>query len=292
MAKKSVDDRALNKDVFQCLRQRLVLSKRTHIVEVGGGIGTMIQRLFESIPRFDVDYTLLDVEAENLAAVIPLFSDYAVQHGLRMQVVGTDQFVVSAPDQTCRVKLLAADLLNLPSLSLPLVDGIIAHAVLDLLPLGRALPLLRGCLKADGWLYATINFDGLTLFEPQLDVRLDTLIQRVYHNSMDNRRVDGVASAGSQAGRKMFHALREHGFEVQAGGASDWFVFADQGKYWGDEAFFLEFLLGFVEDSVGKSKVVDAPALQEWLSQRRRQIQNGDLLLVTHQYDYFALPLR
>jgi SAM-dependent methyltransferase len=231
----------------------------------------------------------MDVEMEYLAAVIPLFSAYAAQHPLRLEVLRDDQLILSAAGKICRVKLLAADLLDLPDLHLSPFDGVIAHAVLDLLPLNRTLPVLYDSLKPCGWLYSTINFDGLTLLEPEIDPALDTAILRAYHDSMDQRSVgEGQVSAGSYAGRKLFHALRKNDFEIQAAGASDWFVFANQGKYPFDEAFFLEFMLRFFEDSVGKSGVVNENLFHAWLNRRREQVKHGTLMLVTHQYDYFA----
>jgi SAM-dependent MidA family methyltransferase len=42
-AKKTVDDRALNKDVWQRLRQ--AMPDQPDILEIGAGIGTMVERL-------------------------------------------------------------------------------------------------------------------------------------------------------------------------------------------------------------------------------------------------------
>lgn len=290
MAKKSVDDRALNKDVFQHLSQSLAAPGHLRVLEVGAGIGTMIQRLFETVPFFDVDYTLMDVALDNLAAVLPVLSDYANQNHIHMQILEKDHFVLSADGKQCRIHLLEGDLMELPDFDIPRWDGIIAHAVLDLLPLDAALPVLFASLKAGGWLYSTINFDGMTLLEPEIDRSLDHQIINAYHDSMDNRRLDGFASAGSLTGRKLFYALQKQQFKIQAAGASDWFVFAnEEGIYPFDEAFFLECILDFFEESVGNSKLVGSTQFQRWLELRRKQVKTGALMLVTHQYDYFAV---
>ena len=60
-AKKSVDDRALNRQVLADLR-RLVPSPSAHVLEIGAGLGTMAARLLEwQVLRSGV-YTLLDVD--------------------------------------------------------------------------------------------------------------------------------------------------------------------------------------------------------------------------------------
>lgn len=289
MAKKTVDDRALNKDVFQHVSQQLVVSGRKRILEVGAGIGTMIQRFFETVPSFDVDYTLMDVEEDNLAVVFSVFFDYANRHHIQMQVLEKDRFILSADGKQCRVHLLEGDLLKLPDFGFDPWDGIITHAVLDLLPLEAALPVLFDCLKPGGWLYSTINFDGMTLLEPEIDPILDYQIIRAYHNSMDDRRLGELTSAGSLTGRKLFFALQEYNFLIQGAGASDWFVFANEGLYPSDEAYFLECILGFFEESVGKSGVIESGQFQDWLEKRRSQVKSGALMLVTHQYDYFVV---
>lgn len=289
MAKKTVDDRALNKDVFQYVDQQLAVSERMRILEVGGGVGTMIQRLFETVPFFDVDYTLMDVEADNLAVVLSVFSDYASRHHIQMDILEKDHFILSTDGKKARVHLLEGDLLKLPDFDFEPWDGIITHAVLDLLPLDAALPVLFACLKPGGWLYSTINFDGMTLLEPEIDPILDYQIMRAYHNSMDARRLGELTSAGSLTGRKLFFALQEYNFLIQGAGASDWFVFANEGLYPSDEAYFLECILDFFEESVGRRGVIESDQFQGWLEQRRGQIKSGALILITHQYDYFAL---
>ena len=46
LSKQTVDDRALNKDVLSALRANLPPQPAT-IIEVGGGIGTMLKRLVQ-----------------------------------------------------------------------------------------------------------------------------------------------------------------------------------------------------------------------------------------------------
>ena len=57
-AKKTVDDRALNAHVWQALRQQMPTSPA--ILEVGAGIGTMVERLAEQQFISSATYTAID----------------------------------------------------------------------------------------------------------------------------------------------------------------------------------------------------------------------------------------
>ena len=70
-------------------------------------------------------------------------------------------------------------------------DLIIAHALLDLLHLPAALPVLLQMVRPAGLFYFSINFDGATLFLPEIDPELDAQIEALYHRSMDTRITDG-----------------------------------------------------------------------------------------------------
>ena len=100
-------------------------------------------------------------------------------------------------------------------------DLIIAHALLDLLHLPTALPVLLQMVRPAGLFYFSINFDGATLFLPEVVPELDGRIEALYHHSMDTRITDGQPSGDSRTGRRLFHALRAYGAEVLAAGSSD-----------------------------------------------------------------------
>ena len=64
-AKKSVDDRALNRHVLAELR-RLLPPGKPRVLEIGAGLGTMVARLLEWRVITVGEYTLLDVDARLL----------------------------------------------------------------------------------------------------------------------------------------------------------------------------------------------------------------------------------
>ncbi|MCZ7668824.1 MAG: class I SAM-dependent methyltransferase [Chloroflexi bacterium] len=57
-AKKSVDDRALNKDIWQRLQQEM--PDQPDILEIGAGIGTMVERLVAEGMVRNGRYTAID----------------------------------------------------------------------------------------------------------------------------------------------------------------------------------------------------------------------------------------
>jgi hypothetical protein len=161
-------------------------------------------------------------------------------------------------------------------------DLLIAHAFLDLLPMPESMPKLLSLTKDLAWL--TINFDGMTTFEPAIDPGLDEKIERLYHETMDTRPTGG----DSLAGRHLFGHLRAADADILAAGASDWVVYPRDGKYPPEEAYFLHFILHFFEESLTGHPALDSGAFCAWLEARRAQIERGELIYIAHQMDFLA----
>jgi hypothetical protein len=164
----------------------------------------------------------------------------------------------------------------------------VANAVLDLFDIPAALEQIVELTCQRGWFYVSINFDGLTILEPTVDPILDEQIIRLYHQSMDERRVNGKHSGDSRAGRHLFQYLRQAGLEIVEAGGSDWVVFARDGRYGGDEAYFLRHILHFFEESLAGCPELDPVRFQSWLAERRAQIERGELVYIAHQLDFLA----
>jgi hypothetical protein len=161
-------------------------------------------------------------------------------------------------------------------------DLLIAHAFLDLLPMPESVPELVSLTRNLAWL--TINFDGVTAFEPTMDAALDAQTERLYHETMNVRPTGG----DSQSGRHLFRHLQNAGMEILAAGASDWVVHATNGKYPKDEAYFLHFILHFFEESLANHAELETNAFANWLNGRRAQIERGELVYIAHQLDFLA----
>ena len=266
-AKKSVDDRALNRLVWDRLADEIATrNSALDVLEIGAGIGTMAERVAEWGLLTNGHYTALDSEAENVAAARARLGEG--KGDLRLSLEQADVFEFAArPDQQQRYDLL------------------IAHAVLDLFDIPRALPRLLSVLKPGGLCYFTINFDGATIFEPVIEPVLDAQIETLYHRSMDERITDGQPSGDSRSGRHLFHLLPSAGVEVLAAGSSDWVVFGS-GDYPDDEAYFLHCILHFVESTLTGHPELEKKAFAQWMSKRRRQIAAGELVYIAHQMDF------
>ena len=281
LSKQSVDDRALNRNVLDSLKANLPAAP-IRIIEVGAGIGTMLARLI----RWDVvtkaDYILVDEMAENIQTAWDWIPLWAGESGLGVERSEENQLRVFDQTRDVRIRLECADVFDFIQKNKQPADLLIAHAFLDLLPMPESMPRLLALTEHLAWL--TINFDGVTSLEPTIDPALDERIERLYHATMDSRATGG----DSRAGRHLFSHLQKAGADVLAAGASDWVVHSVSGKYLEDEAYFLNFILHFFEESLTGHAELDAAAFANWIQKRRAQIERGELVYIAHQMDFLA----
>lgn len=290
--KKSIDDRALHRRVWESLKDRLKNRGKTgpvRVLEVGCGIGTMFQRALEWGLLDQAAYLGIDPDRGSIETARRLIPAWAEEERWNAREGGLEQQVQETPPGVSYV-FVEADLFDFLSQSRwqSRFDLVIANALLDLVDLNRALPLLRNSLKPQGLGYFSINYDGMTAFEPVIEAELDELIIRLYHQSMEERLVHGQPSGGSRAGRRLFTALPQAGFEILDAGASDWVVFPRSGRYTADEKAFLHSILDFFEEALRPYTQVDPTAFQHWLIARRSQIEEGNLVFLAHQFDFLT----
>ena len=280
LSKQSVDDRALNKDVLNALKANLP-QHPLRIIEVGAGIGTMLRRLIRWDVIHQCEYVLVDEMAENIEYASAWVKDWAQEAGLSVERGGKNQVRVFDDAHDVHIQLEQADVFDFIQKNKEPAELLIAHAFLDLLPMPESMPKLLSLTKDLAWL--TINFDGMTTFEPTIDDALDEQIERLYHKTMDNRATGG----DSKSGRHLFSHLRNVGAEILAAGASDWVVHAN-GKYVEDEAYFLHFILHFFDESLKEHPELDKDAFAWWLAKRRAQVDHGELVYIAHQMDFLV----
>lgn len=266
-AKKTVDDRALNKDVWQAFKQQL--PPFPAVLEVGAGIGTMVERLVEQGFISEGRYTAVDNQAPN--TVVARQRLVGLPPSLRLELETNDLYAFAARAQGRRTW-----------------DVLIAHAVLDLLHIPTALPRLFSLLKPGGLFYFSLNFDGATIFEPALDPALDGLIEQLYHQTMDERVTAGRPSGDSRSGRHLFTHLRQNGADILAAGSSDWVVFAGREGYAADEAYFLHCIIHTVQQALTGHPALPTALFAGWIRRRHAQIEAGDLVYIAHQVDFLG----
>jgi SAM-dependent methyltransferase len=290
-AKRTVDDRALNQRVWKALEERLTALEGLpgiDIIELGGGVGTMFERMVEWGLLSNVRYTLVDEANENIRAARDRITAWAGRQGLRCAVEG-DQLHLKGTGSDFHFVAREAEMgAFLRAHEGRQWDLLVAHAFLDLLDVPKALPWLRSALKPGGLMYLTINFDGLTAFEPLLDFDLDERIVSLYHRSMDERVTGGQPSGDSRTGRRLFTWLPAAGLRILEAGSSDWTVYATDGRYRGDEAYFLRFILGFFWQSLRDRPELERGELEGWLAARLSQIEHGELVFIAHQIDFLV----
>ncbi|GJM41058.1 MAG: hypothetical protein DHS20C20_13400 [Ardenticatenaceae bacterium] len=269
-AKKTVDDRALNAHVWQTLKHRLPPNPK--ILEIGAGIGTMIERLVEREFISSANYAAIDNQPENMAAAQQRLAHLPAAIDLTLEAIDLFDFIQREQ-------------------GLPQWDVLIAHAFLDLMDIPATLPQLFSLLKPGGLFYFSINFDGVTTLEPTIDPDLDEKIEQLYHQTMDDRLTDGKLSGDSRSGRHLFTHLRQAGAQILAAGGSDWVVFANSDEhaaegYPADEKYFLQFIVETMRRALAGHPALDKAQFEEWVAQRQAQIEAGELVYIAHQLDF------
>ena len=292
-AKKGLDDRSLNRQVWDTLAQTLrdrADSAPLRVLEVGCGIGTMVERLLDGGLLTRAAYTGVDVEPEFIQAAVQRLHDYAAARRVPLTTDSGGAMFFSTPGQDVRITLRAVDLFDFldrePGKSA--WDLLVAHAVLDLIDLPDALPPLLSRLAPGGLFYFSLNFDGATILEPPIDPDLDALIEALYHRSMDMRQCRGRPSGGSRTGRRLFGCLKEAGARLIAAGSSDWVVFPGPDGYPGDEAYFLHFIIDTIGQALHGHPELAGSRFPAWIAQRHRQIEAQELIYIAHQLDFLG----
>lgn len=286
-AKKPLDDRSLNAHVWQMMVASLpegTRSRPPRFIEIGAGIGTMIERLLERSPLGDAEYVALESEPAHRVRAAQQLQSWAADHGRAWTRLSDDRWRLEGPGGRVEIDWRTASLFD-DRQAMPIADVVLANAFLDLVDLDRALPRILGWLRPGGLFYFTLNFDGVTAFLPEVDADLDAAIVRAYHATMDERRDGEHPSGDSRTGRHLLVELARRGAPILAAGSSDWIVHPRDGIYQGDEAFVLHTLLDMVESSVGRRSGLDSRRLSEWIETRRHQIEAGELIFLAHQID-------
>ena len=308
-AKRTVDDRALDRRVWGRMGELIAPARpgaRVRVLEAGCGEGAMLERLLADgldggavAPRpllRGADYTALDADGDNLAALRARLPGWARRWGFEVGEAGGGTLLeLSNAGRWTAVRPVHADLFahlapgaggeapddgaDASPASGAAFDLVVAHAFLDVVDAERAVPLLLAALRPGGLLYAPITFDGVTTFEPPAVPEVDDAVVRLY---------DAASGGGRPAGRRLPGLLARHGAEVVAAGGSAWVVHPSARGYPADEAYFLHAILHVVEETLRGRPGLDPAGLAAWVAVRRRQVDRGELVYVAHQLDVLA----
>ncbi len=288
-AKKSIDDRALNRYVWTALCQALPQTTGTepaNIVEIGAGIGTMLTRMVDwGLLTGPATYLATDCDGDHLPLARRYLAAWADERGYPLHWLEkqrsrlcTTQAEIALVFETVRAEEMACRTESRGTFHLA-----VAHAVLDLIDLPAVLPGILSQLTSNGLAYFTCHFDGATYFLPEYPGGEEEEILRRYHASMEAR-----LTGASNTGRRLLNMLQGPGLELLAAGSSDWLIHPRNTTYSGDEVVFLHALIATVEQELaGKSG--PAPAgLAAWARTRHQQVDMGTLTFLARNLDLLA----
>ncbi|SDQ55127.1 class I SAM-dependent methyltransferase [Natronobacterium texcoconense] len=273
-AKRTVDDRALDRAVLEELEP--LLESSSSVVEIGAGIGTMLQRLAEwDLLPDRLTYTLVDVDADAIGTVRKRLPAWAREQGYT--VASERPIRLERDGQVVTIETVVADATVYLETADP--DLLIGAAVLDLFEPGETEALFDripdGC-----HCYFPITFDGGTTFQPTVFPAFDDHVVERYHEDMHRREEPGDPHAGRHL---LARAATDH--TLRAAGASDWVVCADGAEYPADEGYFLHYIVDTVSRALADDPAVDDDRLETWTERRHEQIERGELVYVAHQLD-------
>jgi SAM-dependent methyltransferase len=291
-AKKSVDDRALNRRVWESVRSALppsTASTPLRVLEVGAGVGTMLERLLDWSALTYAAYTGIDADPTSITEAHRRLPAWGLNQGFDVEA-SRGQMRFEQGGREVSVEFEAIDVFDFVAREQGhrTWDLLLAHAFMDLVDVPTALPSLFSLLRAGGLFYFTIVFDGATIFQPDIEPALDDQIETLYHQTMDQRITAGGPSGDSRTGRHLFDYLRVVGVELLDAGGSDWVVFAGPEGYPGDEAYFLHFILHTIHSALKGHPDLDVARFTDWIERRHAQVDQGRLVYIAHQVDFLG----
>ena len=288
-AKRTLDDRSLDRRLLERLRAGIAergadRDGPLRVLEVGAGVGTMIERMLEwdLLPPGPTEYVAVDVDSDAVDSIPGRLVDWAADSDVAATTRDAG-VVLDGPDRRLTVTTEAADAVAFVDDAAREWDLLVGMAFLDIVDLDQ-LPTLLSALAPGGYWYFPITFDGGTRFGPSHPA--DDAVERAYHHHMDQK-----PGGDSRAGHHALDRLRAlEGVTVDGVAGSDWAVYPRDDAYPADEAYFLRYILATVEGAVGEldANAPDGQTLAAWLATRRRQVADAELSYLTHQLDLFG----
>jgi hypothetical protein len=241
----------------------------------------MVERLLAWRIFGNATYTGVDSDPQVISEAYRRLPRWAASSGYELNQKCREKMLLRKGDQNICVEFEAIEIGDFVAREKGLRswDLLVANAFLDLVEVPSALPLLFSLLEPYGFFYFTINFDGVTIFEPEIDPGLDTHITSLYHGTMDRRVISGKPSGDSCTGRHLFANLRACGAEVVDAGSSDWVILPGPNGYPQDETYFLHHIIHTIQTALDGH-----PDIEE----RHNQVEQGTLVYIAHQLDFFG----
>ncbi len=292
-AKKRIDDGALNRNVLDKLRAQL-RQTNTHsplrVLELGAGIGTMVERLVDWGLLTSANYTAIDADQGLLREAYVRLNRWAAGRDFKSQGHPTATLKVEGPSGQLSLNFECADIERYfeKSGGDRQWDFGLAHAFMDLVNPADVVPRFCKLIRPGGLLYLTLNYDGETILLPSIDRELEKRVMQLYNQSMDDRVIHGKKAGDSQTGRHLLLHLKNSGAEILAAGSSDWVVFPRSDGYNENESYFLHFIVHTIFKELKGHDSLDRRKFGSWVAQRHSQIEKGELIFIAKQMDVLA----
>jgi SAM-dependent methyltransferase len=151
------------------------------LLDLGTGTGAMLRRVLEFRTAGDALLSGLDSGPMSLESAAGRIRSQLESAGLQVRVRRTPgrwELEAEGRGRRLGVRLVRGDLLDADPAMLSGLgshDLVTAHAFLDLLPVERGLRTIRSLLRPGGLLYATLNYDGLTVLLPAVNITTSNL---------------------------------------------------------------------------------------------------------------------
>lgn len=286
-AKYSLDQRSLNSEVWNIFIETTAEFHQLNLLDVGTGTGSMLRRLIQTQHSGILSLTGLDQEAELLNIADGEIADILSQNDFKLK---RERQNLIASKQQDLVKFIPVCTPLSEFVSTPDSYHVITtHAFMDLVPLAHTLTHFIDWLKPGGLFYSTINYDNETvIFPPYQDTDLEEHILMEYDNSMERRRISGLAVGGAKCGRRLYQTIQQIGLDILAYGSSDWNIFPNNGNYRDDDQVILRYLLQWIFSEAEKNSSIDATNLNHWFQYRKQQLAERQLGIIIHQLDILA----
>lgn len=190
-------------------------------------------------------------------------------------------------------------------------DLIIAVSLAEHVNKEKMLTSLNKLLNPGGLILLSINYDGLTCFEPVSDYDEEYFIMENFNNrSIKGQVYDGNVGGDPYCGRHLWGKLVDCGYEPLILDSEDWFIvpqISKSRKYSRLEVSFLKSVINEIYDAnvdeniyrkaiAGKKfgKLSEKPTRKEieviksWKDRRNKQIDDGELLYICHNIGVLA----
>jgi hypothetical protein len=293
VAKKTIDDRSINRTVWDRLQSALAdqeMVERLRVLEIGAGIGTMIERMAAGpLMRRSSLYTAVDINPDCTRAARCRLSRWAKRLGFAVTQGKDRSHLLVAGNTRMRVNINTADAYTFVAEAAPYsCDLFLAHAFMDLVDIQTLLPGMMRLLGNGGLLFLSLNFDGDTVILPTIEPDFDDMVIHLYHRSMDERSVGGRPAGDSRTGRRLLVKLLQSKFEILAAGASDWIVYPQRRRYPLRVSYFLHHIVHTIDEELAHHPEIDPDHFKTWVAERHAQVENGKLVFMAKHIDVLA----